>query len=474
MTWDDSGQQHQIAGQPARAPEPVWWPAQPVFAQPAPRRRPVASGVALAVGFTVIGVFVLALVVYFLIFLSPGVILAASLLAFVPLAIVMVGIWLVDRWEPEPRVALLFAFLWGAAVSVGTALIVDLVVGSVQGLVGIGARGGAEVFGAVVQAPIVEEVAKGFGVLLVLWIFRRHFDGPVDGVVYAATVAAGFAFVENIQYFALQVVDDLTLGSDGLVFVFVVRALMSPFAHVMYTACTGIALGWAARRTGRLGAIGWFALGVVPAAALHALWNGALVVVGDGFFVYYLLVQVPIFVAMVLLVVFLRRNERRVTHARLAEYAAVGWFSADEVAMLSTGAGRRRARRWAAANGTGPAMRRFVSDATRLAFTRQRLVKGKRGHDEGARRDEADLLAALAASRSALQAPPAAFVGWPQQPALAWPHQPQPPQQHEQVWQPQQPAPLQVPQQPAQQQQYWQDGPPTHDPWGRPLPPPGW
>jgi RsiW-degrading membrane proteinase PrsW (M82 family) len=462
MTWDDSGQQHQIAGQPARAPEPVWWPAQPVFAQPAPRRRPVASGVALAVGFTVIGVFVLALVVYFLIFLSPGVILAASLLAFVPLAIVMVGIWLVDRWEPEPRVALVFAFLWGAAVSVGTALIVDLVVGSVQGLVGIGAEGGAEVFGAVVQAPIVEEVAKGFGVLLVLWIFRRHFDGPVDGVVYAATVAAGFAFVENIQYFALQVVDDLTLGSDGLVFVFVVRALMSPFAHVMYTACTGIALGWAARRTGRLG------------AALHALWNGALVVVGDGFFVYYLLVQVPIFVAMVLLVVFLRRNERRVTHARLAEYAAVGWFSADEVAMLSTGAGRRRARRWAAANGTGPAMRRFVSDATRLAFTRQRLVKGKRGHDEGARRDEADLLAALAASRSALQAPPAAFAGWPRQPAQAWQQQPVQQQQHEQVWQPQQPAPLQVPQQPAQQQQYWQGGPPTHDPWGRPLPPPGW
>jgi RsiW-degrading membrane proteinase PrsW (M82 family) len=447
MTWDESGQQHASTGRPAQAPEPVWWPAQPVFAQPAPRRRPVASGVALAVGFTVIGVFVLALVVYFLIFLSPGVILAASLLAFVPLAIVMVGIWLVDRWEPEPRVALLFAFLWGAAVSVGTALIVDLVVGSVQGIVGIGAEGGAEVFGAVVQAPIVEEVAKGFGVLLVLWIFRRHFDGPVDGVVYAATVAAGFAFVENIQYFALQVVDDLALGSDGLVFVFVVRALMSPFAHVMYTACTGIALGWAARRTGRLGAIGWFALGVVPAAALHALWNGALVVVGDAFFVYYLLVQVPIFVAMVLLVVFLRRNERRVTHARLAEYAAVGWFSADEVAMLSTSAGRRRARRWAAANGTGPAMGRFVSDATRLAFTRQRLVKGRRGHDEGARRDEADLLAALAASRAALQAPPAAFVGWPPQPAQL--------------------------QQPAQQQ-YWQDGPPTHDPWGRPLPPPGW
>jgi len=346
MTWNDprppAPQPLDASGRPvAPNPEPVWYPVQPVFTQAPPRRR-VASTVSLAVGFTVIGVFALAVAVYFLLFLQPAVIVAASLLAFIPLAIVLTGIWLVDRWEPEPRVALLFAFLWGGAVSVGTALIVDLVVGSVQAFVGLGATDGAEVLGAVVQAPVVEESAKGFGVLLVLWIFRRHFDGPVDGIVYAATVAAGFAFVENIQYFAVQVTDDVFSGSQGLVFVFVVRALMSPFAHVMYTACTGIALGYAARRTGPYGAIGFFFVGLVPAVLLHALWNGALVVVGDSFFVYYLLVQVPIFLAMVGLVVFLRRNERRVTHARLAEYAAVGWFSADEVAMLSTSAGRRR------------------------------------------------------------------------------------------------------------------------------------
>ncbi|MDY0890703.1 PrsW family intramembrane metalloprotease [Frigoribacterium sp. CFBP9030] len=411
MTWNDPrGHDHPRSSTVTPNPQPVWYPVQPVFSRPAPPRPRVASTVALAVGFTVIGVFALAVVVYFLIFLRPSLIAAGALLAFVPLAIVLVGIWLVDRWEPEPRVALLFAFLWGAAVAVSTALVVDIVVGNVRAVFGLADGDSADLFGAVVQAPVVEEAAKGFGVLLVLWIFRRHFDGPVDGIVYAATVAAGFAFVENIQYFAVQVADDLATGSQGLVFTFLVRAIMSPFAHVMYTACTGVALGYAVRRTGPFGAIGFFFAGLVPAIALHALWNGALVVVGGAFFAYYLLVQVPIFAAMVGLVIFLRRSERRTTHARLAEYAAVGWFSADEVAMLSTSAGRRRARRWAAANGLGPAMKRFVSDATRLASTRQRMLKGRRELDAVAGRDEAELLQALGASRAALQAPATAFA----------------------------------------------------------------
>ncbi|WP_423923629.1 PrsW family intramembrane metalloprotease [Frigoribacterium sp. 2-23] len=418
MSWpgypDTGAPGYDPYGRPMANPEPVWYPVQPVFAAPPPLpkpRRGTASLVGLSVGFTVIGVFALAVLVYFVQVLPVAILLAASLLAFVPLAIVLVGIWLVDRWEPEPRLALLFAFLWGAAVAVGTALIVDVVVVTAQQIVGAG--GGSDLFGAVVQAPIVEEGAKGFGVLLVLWIFRKNFDGPVDGVVYAATVAAGFAFVENIQYFGLQVSDDLQYGVGGLGYVFVVRALMSPFAHVMYTACTGVALGFAARKTGPGGAVGFYFIGLVPAILLHALWNGALsFVTDDGFFVYYLLVQVPIFVAMILLVVLLRRNERHVTHDRLVEYGSVGWFSPDEVQMLSTGAGRRQAKQWAAVNGQSAAMKRFVSTATRLAFTRQRIVKGRA--DEASRRDEGELLDQLTIARRALQAPAVAFVGYPE------------------------------------------------------------
>ena len=70
------------------------------------------------------------------------------------------------------------------------------------------------------QAPLVEEVAKGLGVLLIYAFSRAHFDGPVDGLVYAATVAAGFAFTENILYFGVALVEG---GAEELGATFVMR-----------------------------------------------------------------------------------------------------------------------------------------------------------------------------------------------------------------------------------------------------------
>ncbi|MCU1527636.1 MAG: hypothetical protein JWP75_1399, partial [Frondihabitans sp.] len=361
---------------------------------------------AVAVGFVVIACFAAAVVVYFLLLLPGSVLVIGILLAFVPLVIVLFGVWLVDRWEPEPRVALVFAFFWGAGVSIGAALFFDFAVQSIQSALGGGNSDFTDVLGAVVQAPLVEESAKGFGVLLVLWLFRKQFDGPVDGIVYAATVAAGFAFVENVQYFAVQVVDQSS-GGGSLAGVFLVRALMAPFGHIIYTSCTGFALGLAARRTGPFGAIGYFFVGLLPAVLLHALWNGALVVVGDHFFAYYVLVQVPIFLACLALVIVLRFFERRVTRIRLAEYATLGWFDDDEVAMLSTGRSRKRAQRWARHNELAPVMKRFISDSTRLASTRERIVSSRRSALARltAQADEGALLAAVAADRATLREP---------------------------------------------------------------------
>src|SRR5690606_16718715 len=141
--------------------------------------------------------------VYFFAVLGPSATFIGAALALIPLAIVLLGVIWIDRWEPESRVALLFAFLWGATVSVLTALFVDT---GVQLL--LGARTDDDVWigflQAVVQAPIVEEFGKGFAVLLIALFARHMVDGPVDGIVYAAVVAAGFAFTENIQYFGLE------------------------------------------------------------------------------------------------------------------------------------------------------------------------------------------------------------------------------------------------------------------------------
>lgn len=354
------------------------------------------------VGIILLGAVALAVAAYLVFAVGAVPAVVAFVMALVPLVVVVLVISWIDRWEPEPRLALVFAFLWGAAASVAIALVFSYITLIAQGLAGTPDSFGTMFQSAVVQAPIVEEAAKGFGILLLFWVFRRNFDGPVDGLVYGSMIGIGFAFTENIQYFGLSLTSD---GLGGVSEIFFLRGVLSPFAHVMFTACTGVVLGLAARRTG---AVGYYLLGLVPAIALHALWNGASFVVSN-FYAYYIVVQVPLFLIAIAIVLFLRRRERSITAQRLAEYSAAGWFTPTEVGLLSSGAGRRAGSAWAARHGLGAAFARFTRNATRLAFTRQRIVTGRTRI--GAQRDEAALLDLILADRRALESLPPIPLG---------------------------------------------------------------
>ena len=383
---------------PAEVQAATLQPAHPQLAQPAPHRSTLL--VVGIIGFIVVGIAVLLVVVYFLSFLGPGLTFIGGILALIPLTIVLLGVRWIDRWEPEPFGILLFAFFWGAGVSIVLALTVDT-----AAQIALASRGGpnsaTEVLQAVVQAPIVEETAKGLGVLVIFLVARRYFDGPVDGIVYAATVAGGFAFSENIQYFGIQIAQEG--GFDGSVAeIFFIRGLLSPFAHVMFTSMTGVFIGIAARQSNRILGVGLFFVGLIPAILLHALWNGALSIVYD-FYGYYALVQVPLFAIAVVGVVLLRRREVALTQMRLGEYAAAGWFNAAEIQSLATPIGRRRSLAWAKANGQGRLMRTYIRDVTRLAFTRNRIVT-QRDNRATAQADEAALLGTITAERSQLAA----------------------------------------------------------------------
>ena len=352
------------------------------------------------IAFVLIGITGLLVAAFLVVSLGPGAIAIAGFMALIPLVVVLLGIRWIDRWEPEPRGLLIFSFLWGAISSVFVALLASLVVEALQQNSGIG-DAERDFLGGVVQAPLVEEFAKGLGVLLIFLVARKYFDGPVDGVVYAATIAGGFAFTENILYFGTEIVEGGTVS--GALGIFFVRGIMSPFAHVMFTVCTGIAIGIATRRTGVAGGIVAFLIGLVPAMLLHALWNGASYVVGDDFLIYYVVVQIPLFIGAIVVVVQLRKAETRTTRTRLAEYAAAGWFNPDEIVALATPAGRRQAMAWANARGLGLVMKGYIIDSTKLAFIRQRLVSGRAA--EGAQVEEAAMLAAIVARRSALTPP---------------------------------------------------------------------
>ncbi|MBT2512722.1 PrsW family intramembrane metalloprotease [Arthrobacter sp. ISL-30] len=306
--------------------------------------------------------------------------------SLVPLSAVLLTVYFIDRWEPEPTRLLIFAFTWGAAVSIAVTLLI-------QPLFAVVAPRTSEAefrfFMATVQAPIAEEFAKALGLLLLLLATRRYFDGPVDGVVFAFTIAGGFAFTENILYFGSEIANSRNPGGD-FIQVFILRGIMSPFAHAIFTGTTGLIMGFAARRWHSGQSILAFFVGLIPAMILHNRWNS----MGEDFFAQYLGVQVPIFLLAVVAIGLLRFAERKLTRQRLLEYAHAGWFTPLEVDMLATPQGRRSAVQWARQRGRERQMKAFVRAATDLALTRQRILSGRdvQRHQEDEMRQLAHIL----------------------------------------------------------------------------------
>jgi RsiW-degrading membrane proteinase PrsW (M82 family) len=368
-------------------------PALPVGPPPVRGGRSTAGALGLVLAGGLLAFASLFLVLPFLLARTGVAGFAVGFVAsLIPLGTVLLTVRFIDRWEPEPKPLLLFAFVWGAVVSIAVTMLIQpyfsLVAGPASGL-------DYTTFAVTVQAPVVEEFAKSLGLLLLLLFARKDIDGPVDGVVFAFTIAAGFAFTENILYFGRAIAESSDPGTD-LAMVFFLRGVMSPFAHALFTGTTGIIMGFAARRgSNGLAALAFLA-GLFPAMLLHSGWNS----MGQDFLAQYVFVQVPIFLVAALVIVLLRVAERRLTRQRLTEYAAAGWFTAAEVDMLATGSGRRSALRWARSVGRGAQMKSLLAAATRLAFTRQQILSGR---DVAARqRDEQHQLAEIAALRAAV------------------------------------------------------------------------
>ncbi|MDU0347612.1 PrsW family intramembrane metalloprotease [Actinomyces sp. MRS3W] len=350
------------------------------------RRGAVASTVLAVVGAA--GLVLMLWIIYSSTAGAASELLVPILLALVPLSIVLVTVRWIDRWEPEPPGILIAAFLWGA----GVATVISLVVNTSASLLVSSATGsvtGGELVSAVVTAPVIEESTKGLGVLVIFLIWRRTFNGAVDGIVYASVVAAGFAFAENILYFVQY--------SDALLVTFLMRGIASPFAHVTFTACTGLAIGASARMRSSLAWMWMTPLGLSCAIVLHAFWNGMLA--NDPSL--YFFVAIPFFIAAIGLVIWLRWSERMTMRQRLADYQRAGWFSPAEVTMITTGAGRSAARRWAKSRGpvAARAMGDFLEAASALAQLRQQAIDGHADADFAAH--EASLLQTLSGSRHA-------------------------------------------------------------------------
>jgi RsiW-degrading membrane proteinase PrsW (M82 family) len=301
-------------------------------------------------------------------------------LALLPLPVVLGAYRWLDRYEPEPRGVLLFAFFWGATVAALAAAILNTA--TLIAIARTGGGGGIDAT-AVLVAPWVEEAAKGAAVLLVLLFRRREFDGVVDGIVLAGLSGVGFAFTENILYFGRAFLagqeQSLVTGFFAAGFTFLLRGILSPFAHPLFTTMTGIGLGIAARTAVPALRVVAPLVGYLVAVVLHAAWNLSSLSGVTGFLTGYLIVMVPVFALAVGIAIWSRRREGSTVAARLPAYVEAGWLDPQDVPMLASLSRRRQAVDWV--RGTygeeaARALRDLQHAATELAFLRDRLERG--------------------------------------------------------------------------------------------------
>jgi protease PrsW len=166
-----------------------------------------------------------------------------------------------DRHKPEPILAIGLSFALGVGCARLAEAAYDLLDPLWSPALPHGGFGDAEFFlYCVVVIGVIEEGAK-FLVFIAVCVRLRSFDEEMDGIVYAATVALGFASYENFLY--LEVLAGVELYA---------RAISSPLVHTIFSSIWG----WAYAKAAIAGR---------PAAARTAL-AFAIAVVAHGLYDY--------------------------------------------------------------------------------------------------------------------------------------------------------------------------------------------
>lgn len=149
-------------------------------------------------------------------------------LSLLPCVIWLVYFYIQSRYKTPPLRLILVTFLLGALSTV-PALALNLM-GQNLFLAFAGNTSLSRVLMLFIIVGPVEEAVK----MLMVWIYayrQPEFDEPLDGVIYSAAAALGFAAIENIVYL---------LGNNlGLVFL---RGSLSNPGHALFSAVWGLAL----------------------------------------------------------------------------------------------------------------------------------------------------------------------------------------------------------------------------------------
>jgi len=200
-------------------------------------------------------------------------------LALIPVAVFVVILLVADRHNREPAKLLAKTFLFGLLISIPV-LIIQIILNSISALTGL--------FGIIFQSFIVagltEEYMKRFVVLKIAYN-NPAFDEKLDGIIYCAFAALGFAAIENVLYLISYYPTDPSVA--------LYRAVFSVPAHMLFGITMGYYLSLAKYCSDPLMCRKYFNRSLIYPVLMHGTFN------------FILSINIPLLLAFVPFVIFL-------------------------------------------------------------------------------------------------------------------------------------------------------------------------
>ena len=152
-------------------------------------------------------------------------------IAIVPGIVLALSAYLTDRYDKEPLGLLLKVFIVGALSVIPTAIVEKLLISF-------------NVFGGLLSAAFMAFIVAGFTeeffkreVVLRTAFKHPAFDEKLDGIIYSAFAALGFATVENVMYVVFRFAVNPYVG--------LYRGVFSVPAHLLFAVTMGYYLSLA-------------------------------------------------------------------------------------------------------------------------------------------------------------------------------------------------------------------------------------
>lgn len=192
-------------------------------------------------------------------------------------ALVWLWFWLrQDHENPEPKGLIALSFAAGMAVVFFVALAQELIL-KLMPLIMSGVDLLAIQFTFIPPTPETTQAvlwagAEEFGVFATVFLVAyqsKHFDEPLDCIIYLLTAALGFAAMENTLYLLKDIMHS---GSSLIILDSNLRFIGATTLHIVSAAILGIAFAFAYHSRFWIQFIAGF-VGILLATLLHAYFN---------------------------------------------------------------------------------------------------------------------------------------------------------------------------------------------------------